>query len=370
MTAIDTGNPEPMFAYDGRVGDLYRIFLVNLLLSVLTLGLWRFWAITRLRRYLWSRTSSGGERFEYDGTGGQLFLSFVLALVLLIGLGVVAVLAGWALHFVAAPLAVLPFLAFEAMVVVFAFGAVFSAQRYRLSHTLWRGIRGGMRGSMLAYGLRSLVYTVLKALSLWQLGPWVSLRLLERRIAASFLGDQRFAASGRARALYPRFLLTMLGVVGLGLVVAYVGFLIERPFLRSLAHLPRDEITRRLGDHLPWRLAVAWLVFSYGAALISASYTAAFYRHLSSRTTLGGLRFACSATGDAVLGLLLGNALLLLVTLGFGLPLVVHRNARFYTANLLATGTLDLASLRQGEHAASRYGEGLFQALDAGAGFG
>jgi len=70
-----------------------------------------------------------------------------------------------------------------------------------------------------------------------------------------------------------------------------------------------------------------------------------------------------------VLKLQLGNMLILLATLGLGLPVIIHRNARFFTANLLATGTLDLPALLQNEQPVSRFGEGMFQALDGGAGF-
>ena len=358
----------PVLAYDGRIGELYSIFLVNVLLTVLTLGIWRFWAVTRMRRYVWSRTSSDGQRFEYDGTGGQLFVGFLLAVLILGGLAVASAVAAVLLRPLGHAMAVLPFVAFELTLVVLALGAPFSAQRYRLSHTLWRGIRGGMQGSMIRYGLRSLLYSLLIAVTLYQLGPWSALRLYERRTNASFFGDQRFAAATRARAVYLRFLLTCIGVALLGAVVFGTLFTLQAHALAGLAHT-RDpqSIQIATGRLLPW-LVVAYLVFGIGAALISAGYSAAFFRHITGHTTLGELRFSSGVTGMAILGLLVGNMLILVFTLGFGLPVVIHRNARFLAANLLGQGVLDLSTLRQTEQAVSRYGEGMFQALDAGAG--
>lgn len=54
MAAISTTDaparaPEQRFAYDGRLGELYGIFFVNLLLTVLTFGIYRFWGKTRIR---------------------------------------------------------------------------------------------------------------------------------------------------------------------------------------------------------------------------------------------------------------------------------------------------------------------------------
>ena len=367
-TMPDHAAPTPVLTYDGRIGDLYRIFLVNLLLMIVTLGVWRFWAVTRLRRYVWSRTGSGGQRFEYDGTGGQLFVGFLLAVLIIAGLALVAGAAAVLLRPLGHALAVLPFLLFELTVVVLALGAPFSAQRYRLSHTVWRGIRGGMQGSMIRYGLRSLLYGLFMVFTFYQLAPWAALRLFERRTNASFFGDHRFSAATSARAIYLRFLLTFLGVALLGVLVFGTFFATERHVFVGIVHAHDPRLVQlALNRMLPW-LFLAYLVFGLGAALISAGYSAAFFRHITGHTTLGGLRFSSSVTGLSMLGLLLGNILILVSTLGFGLPIVIHRNAHFLADNLLGSGMLDLAQLHQSEQSVSRYGEGMFQALDAGAG--
>ncbi len=71
-----------------RLGALFRIVYVNLILTILTLGIYRFWAKTKLRRYIWRHLMVGGESFEYTGTGKELLLGFLKAvLVLLTALG-------------------------------------------------------------------------------------------------------------------------------------------------------------------------------------------------------------------------------------------------------------------------------------------
>ena len=49
----------------------------------MTFGLYRFWARTRLRRYIWSSIKPGGDSFEYTGTGLEKFLGFLIALVVI-----------------------------------------------------------------------------------------------------------------------------------------------------------------------------------------------------------------------------------------------------------------------------------------------
>ena len=51
--------------HHGNGGELFIIFLINILLKVVTLGIYHFWAKTRVRRYLWSQTSFEDERFEH-----------------------------------------------------------------------------------------------------------------------------------------------------------------------------------------------------------------------------------------------------------------------------------------------------------------
>lgn len=74
-----------MFRFEGSWTELAPTVFTNLLLSIVTLGLYRFWATTRVRSYLWSRTYLMDEPLEWTGTGKELFVGFLMVL-LLIGL--------------------------------------------------------------------------------------------------------------------------------------------------------------------------------------------------------------------------------------------------------------------------------------------
>jgi hypothetical protein len=54
------------------------------------------------------------------------------------------------------------------------------------------------------------------------------------------------------------------------------------------------------------------------------------------------------------------------VTLGLGLPIVLHRSARFLARTTWMTGTFDADALVQSELARPRTGEGMLQAFDPG----
>src|SRR6266511_2976791 len=74
------GQPVQKLEYDGRIGALYWIFIKNLLLNFITLTIYRFWGKTNIRRYAWSHTSLQGQRFEYTGRGGELFVGFLIVI--------------------------------------------------------------------------------------------------------------------------------------------------------------------------------------------------------------------------------------------------------------------------------------------------
>ncbi len=356
--------------YDGRLGEIYRIFLLNLLLTIVTLGIFRFWAITRYRRYFWSRTRFQGERFEYTGTGGELFLGYLLAGLVLLGSAAVAGLVGFILAKIAPSLAGIAVFGFYLFVAILAAGAVFSAQRYRLSRTLWCGIRGGMAGSMLGYGCRAVLYGVLALVTLFQMVPWVQVRLAERRINASHFGSAAFRFSGSARRVYPAYLATLAGTVVLLGVVSAVVWMVLKPVLPALftADPAAADGQTVAAVTFAWTIMAAVVLFTLLSAVLRCWYVALFERHVVGNTTLSGLRFASSMQGLGLLGLVVGNLLIAVFTLGFGYPIILHRNARFLASTLWREGRVDAAELLQSTMASPRFGEGMFQQLDSSGG--
>src|SRR5690606_18489998 len=77
----DDDGAETAFGFDGTWQEFAPIAFTNLLLTIVTLGICRFWATTRERQYFWSRTRFVDERLEWAGTGMELFIGFLLVLV-------------------------------------------------------------------------------------------------------------------------------------------------------------------------------------------------------------------------------------------------------------------------------------------------
>src|SRR5918999_4430018 len=59
--------------YHGEGWALFGLLIVNALLTIVTLGIYSFWAKNKVREFHYSHTELDGDRFAYHGTGGELF---------------------------------------------------------------------------------------------------------------------------------------------------------------------------------------------------------------------------------------------------------------------------------------------------------
>ena len=77
-----------------RRSDFRRLVFRGALLEFVTVGFYRFWLATDIRRHLWSHTSVEGDAPEYAGTAKELFLGFLFALAILAPIYLVYFLIG------------------------------------------------------------------------------------------------------------------------------------------------------------------------------------------------------------------------------------------------------------------------------------
>src|SRR5580700_6809410 len=137
MTTAEASMPPPAGAVNflGKEGAYWRLRIKGAALLVLTLGIYRFWFATDVRRYLWSNTEIGGETLEYTGLATELLGGFLLAVAILVPL--YTTIAGTALAFDHAEAATTA-IGFVVLLLLGQF-ALYRARRYRLTRTVFRG---------------------------------------------------------------------------------------------------------------------------------------------------------------------------------------------------------------------------------------
>jgi len=72
------------FKFEGKGFEYFKIWIVNILLTIVTLGLYYPWAKVRTNRYFYANSMLEGRNFEYHATGKQLFIGYLIAMGLLI----------------------------------------------------------------------------------------------------------------------------------------------------------------------------------------------------------------------------------------------------------------------------------------------
>jgi uncharacterized membrane protein YjgN (DUF898 family) len=308
---------------------LWKLVIKNLLLSVITIGIYRFWARAGFRRYFWSNMTIAGEPLEYTGTGRELFIGFLIALAVLVPLGILyAVIERLTLGDLAAAIAlrVVYVLGLATLIQV----AIFRARRYRLSRTAWRGIRAGQSGSTWRYVGRSAVWGLLMIVTLGLAVPWADVALERYKINHSWFGDARFSLEAKALRLFPRWLL-VLGVFYLPIIVAFLAN------LSGLEAMIAAGMQQQPPPPPPYPQAFLLIFVSIFAGFPAVLwYRVASFRYLASTTRLGPIHLTSRARGGAVLGIiaiyLFGLLVCFLALLGLIMLLAVPIGAAFAVA--------------------------------------
>jgi len=350
------------FQFYGSWREYAPIAFTNLLLILVTLGFYRFWATTRARKYLWGNTRFIDDRLEWTGTGKELMTGFILAILLfalplaLLNWGVQALM----LRGMAGPAFLLLLLLYASFMYVTGL-ARFRALRYRLSRTYWHGIRGGSDDGGWSYGFSAIWKTLIGFIPLWLLVPWSMASLWNERWRKMSYGPHAFRSEARAMPIFKVFLLfylspILLVILTIGLVGTAGGF-IGDVFVRTNA---------------PPLIAILMMLVIFAGVymllgVIALAYYAAYLRECISKLELGTIGFEFEATTSDWLNLFIVDMLLVIGTLGVGWIFLSYRHWKFFITHLEATGEIDLGMLTQSQTRELKQGEGLLDAFDVGA---
>jgi uncharacterized membrane protein YjgN (DUF898 family) len=361
-TPAYAGGGEPLALTWRQQSGLIGLSIINFILRVLTLGIHHFWGKTEVRRRIWSSVRLNGEPLEYTGTGGELFIGFLVAVVVL----VVPVLVGtFAIVFLFGPDSIAQgvFIGIYYVAIFFLLGfALHRALRYRLSRTRWRGIRGGLEGSSMGYAWTSFWTALLIPFTLGWIMPWRQVKLQGILSNGMRFGSRPFRFSATSGPLYGRFaaiwFLSLVLFLGVGAVVGVAQYFALGAQSSTLAGPP--EAFTALGIAA---LVVIYLIFG----VLVAWYQAGAINHFAAHTAYEGAQFRANATTWSLIWLVISNMLIVTFTLGLLTPVAQARSARYMVERLSINGAVPLAEIAQRAKDPMRRGEGLAQVFDVDA---
>lgn len=322
------------FEFSGSAKEWFGIWIVNLLLSLITIGIYSAWAKVRSKKYFYRNTHVEGRNFDYHATGGQILKGRLIVIAAIICFQIIlALLPVIGLILLIALIFFYPWLLIRAMIFN-ANMSSFSNVRFKFDGTYGQAFK--------VY----LFYPILCALTLYATLPILDRTMKRFSINNHRLGAATFEMNGRIGAFYKAAFLALLWVIlvfviaifGMGL--SFVGF----------------------GEDILWSLendstAIFSLIGAFYAVFFIGFIPApfiyqAFTRNEVYNTTLleGGHRLRSNVSAPQLIWIAVSNLVVVVFTAGLMLPWAQIRIARYladHTAVDLGSSVDDFVGVQQ-----------------------
>ncbi|MDB4433216.1 YjgN family protein [bacterium] len=355
---VDGNRESRPFRFTGRAGEYFRIWIVNVCLSVVTLGLYGPWAKVRNRRYFYGNLELEGSVFQYDADPTRILIG---RLIVMGAFFVIAITDEFA-----------PVTS-GALAIAFAFlfpWMVVCSTAFHHRHSLYRGVRFRFSRS---YGEAAVIFIgwpIVVALTMGLLYPWWRGHRQQFLAGNSRFGGTRFEFDLKAGGYYAAYALAGLMVIVAVIACSFLG--VADLLLHSLGVDPAEvrgsEWLRKSGlppdaVSVTTMLALGGSVgLLVGYAIVQARLTNLLYL----QAALGKFRFRSDVRALGLLWIYLSSGVAIAASVGLLYPWTKVRMARYRANHLVLVGDGDLDAFVQGsEQEASRLGEVADEAADA-----
>jgi uncharacterized membrane protein YjgN (DUF898 family) len=301
-------------SFTGSGSEFFRIWIVNALLSIVTLGIYSAWAKVRTLQYFYRNTRLDGATFDYHGGPTAILKGRAIVFVLVLAYNASQYVSSYLTLILAVALAaVFPYLLVRSL-------------RFRMANSSYRGLRFAFTGKDAEGYKVFLLWPILTVLTLYLLAPFAHQRFKRYQHNNTHFGTAPFAIDATASAFYGIYLRTVFVVaiflIAGALVGAGVGF--------------------AAGSAMPIFM-LAPLGIYVGLLLIGPYFTARLQNLVWNHTTLAPHRFRSEVRASQLFFIVLTNYILIALTLGLFYPFARVRSTRYRVESMtmMAAGPLD-----------------------------
>jgi len=300
LEILDDAGSNKRFEFKGEGGEYFGIWIVNALLTAITLGIYYAWAKTKERHFLHSNTYLANSPFAYHGTGKELFIGFIKAIGIfvipyLIVIGISTTQNSTLIIFTG-----LIFLLYILIIIPFA---IHGSLRYQTSRTSWRGIYLGYNGDRTEFVKLFLKNILLTIITFGFYSSWASVNIRKYITDHVNFGNVTATFKGKGNDL---FVISLVGTILTFLTLGIYSFWYFRNIINF--YITNTELEQD-------------------------------GRTISVQSTV---------TAGGIFGLVIVNVLLIIFTLGLATPWVVIRTIRFYMDNVILDNNFKPSEIRQG----------------------
>jgi uncharacterized membrane protein YjgN (DUF898 family) len=312
--------------FTGKGSEYFGIWIVNLLLTVLTLGIYSAWAKVRRLQYFYRHTQLAGSSFDFHGSAGRILVGRLLALVLF-GL----------YNFSVRLQSVVTVIVLVALALIMPW-LLRNSFRFRLYNASWRGTRFHFRGSLGGAYRVFLLNGFLALITAYLMAPFMHQRLKAWQHDNSWFGQTRCSFHARAGQFYLIYLLLLVGMIGFFVLIGMSGI------IGTFAALSQAQ--QHAGKVDP-RAFVRALVTLYAglillSILIGPVFQALITNLIWNNTRIGEHRIECQLSPWRLMWITVSNFVLVLVTLGFFIPWAMVRLTKYRIESMRLLPASDL----------------------------
>ncbi len=318
LAAVNAGPLK--FEYKGDNGTFFGIYFKNIILTMVTMGIYSFWAKVENTQYIYQHLFFNGRQFNYHATGKELFIGFLKGMGIVIGVAIVFSLLSFGLISLLGAtvgMVVLYVIILPAYFFVVPF-IMYGKMKFWLARTSWSNVRFRFDGEykpLLKMFAKMVLFSIL-TLGLY-LPFWIT-NFQKYMTDHASIGQARFQYHGTGKDLFWMYL---------------------KGFLLTMV---------TLGIYYPWFLATVT-------------------RYMMGNTTLASKPIRCNVSGGQFFKLILGNLFLVLCTFGLAFPVAINRQMRVFFGSLELDSDESILQgiMAQPDYEASAFAGGLEQAADA-----
>ena len=297
------------FDFHGKAVEFWQIWIVNVLLSILTLGIYSAWAKVRTMRYFYGNTELDGHRFNYLATPLQVLKGRIIAVII------------FGLYYLTTSL--FPIVGGILMIILLFLFPFFicSSLRFNLRMSSYRNVKFDFKGR---YGQAFVNFILLPIASLFTLYlalPWVLKRIDNFLISNVYYGDKQFQPELSTTKYYSTSLITVfLMLIAFALFAVVLGMV-----CMSFAQFATEETPQ-----FSWALVVMFAFYIIILNVVGAYYQATIRNHIFNNTEVEKVAtFTSSFDFLSLAWLHFSNLLLIMCTFALAYPWAKIRAAQY-----------------------------------------
>ncbi len=312
MEQESNGNPASAlpFVFSGKGAEYFSIWIVNVALTIITLGIYSAWAKVRKLQYLYRNTSLAGSSFDYHGNPMAILKGRLIAFGALVG-------SQLSLQF--APMIGIALLIL--LGIIFPWMIKRSLQ-FKLFNSSYRGLRFGFDGDT-GGAYRVFLGLTVAASFIGFLWPYTHQQIKKYQHDNSRYGQTKFSFSATAKQYYKIYMIAgLLGLIALFLIGVLVGGAIFQGMM-STQPGPRSPFAAILP------IIFVFLFFAVYQIIVGPFIQARLQNVVWNNTQLGEHIFVSNVSARKLFAITFTNFILIILTLGLYKPFATIRLLRY-----------------------------------------